>query len=110
MIFKTVELNVGNHFDAKTGVLTAPEEGMYCFRVGTAGPIHYPEISVSGYLMLEDGAVSLVQPWSKRVVLRVSPGQTVWVKADSPINFYDNTQSVHFIGTSIRCPPPPPLV
>ncbi|KAL8589520.1 hypothetical protein ACOMHN_015906 [Nucella lapillus] len=90
MIFETVEINDGGHYDPHSGVFTAPHAGLYFFTAGVESD--QEGISVIGHIMVDDDSHCIVhggyQAGSGCVMLPLTEGQTVWVRAVSPVDQY----------------------
>ncbi|XP_052761738.1 uncharacterized protein LOC128204362 [Mya arenaria] len=96
IVYKTVEINLGNGYSSTTGKFTAPARGLYLFLMHTCTPPN-----ANAYLhMMNEGSVVMGSARynvghytcsSSQVFVQLDAGKTVWVQCSSGSKLFENS-------------------
>ena len=102
-IFSNVDFCKGNCFDKDSGTFKAPCDGAYVFSARIES--NEKGVQVCSHIMIDTSSHTSIRCGydgkSVCVLVQLTPGQTVWMKADSKVNRY-YFPKITFSGTLIQ--------
>lgn len=108
MKFENVQLNKGNGYDPKTGVFTAPEDGVYSFawsilsKIGSTVYIAAVVDNVNHAFTCIDTQQSKYINSSGHLLYELKKGNKVWIKIwHTPTNYLHGGFYTYFSGSKI---------
>jgi hypothetical protein len=103
LIFKEVEINIGNSYSPQTGYFVAPMAGLYAFSVsvGPKDPIKPAEAALmmaKDNLLFHVGSADEDSPNSSQTVHHMKAGDNVWVETYPGESSFERGGSSFFFG------------